>query len=449
MFSDYLKLPTIKHIILIFKHTSMKRFSSITGLICVALLALGIVSCTSQVSPELADTYEQAETYYDTMMYEEALTLYTSIIESEPSYAMAYLGRGKTLTALGKFDEAVRDFSMAMDLEPKNDEVLATVAMAYIEKNLQDEGLIILNKAEERNPANPSIYMAKGLYHEKNLEYSKAIEEYLKATKKDETAKDAYIRVSKIYCCAENPMYRNNDLALDYAGKALEIAPDDPAALDALAYVYFSSGDMENAVETEKRALEILPENRMLIEHLMLFEGTVAESAEEHNNRGAELLLEGNYSEAADEFRAAVEIDPHYADAYYNLGKVYSYLEDYTTAEEFYTTAIEIDPDDARYHYNLAIIYGKMEMLEKSEEEYLYAISIDPFYDKAHNNLGALYVKMGKLEQALAEFTYAYEINQKGSYKTNIDMVREMLGEDAPDTKDSSPGTSEPDMLQY
>ena len=63
--------------------------------------------------------------------------------------------------------------------------------------------------------------------------------------------------------------------------------------------------------------------------------------------------------------------------------------------------------------------------------------------------MGALSFKMGKLEQALAEFTYAYEINQKGSYKANIDMVREMLGGDAPVSNDSSPGASESDMLQY
>lgn len=412
-------------------------------------MAMGMLSCGSHVSPETVATYDQAEMYYETMMYDEALASYTSVIESEPTFALAYLGRGKTLTAMGRFDEGVRDFSIAMDLEPKSDEILATVAMAYIEKNLEDEGLIILEKAEEQNPLNPTIHLAMGLYHVKNMEYSKAIEEYLKATKRDKAAKEAYIRISRIYCCADNPMYRNDDLALDYAGKALEIAPDDPAALDAVAYAHFSSGDIETAVEYENRALEILPENRMLIEHLMLFEGTVAETAEEHNNRGAELLIEGNYSEAAEEFRKAVEIDDDYADAYYNLGKVYSYLEDYSSAEEYYTTAIEIDPDDARYHYNLAIIYGKMELLEQSEEEYLYAIGIDPFYDKAHNNLGALYVKMGKLEQALAEFTYAYEINQKGSYKANIDMVREMLGENAPISHDSSPGASDSDMLQY
>jgi tetratricopeptide (TPR) repeat protein len=410
---------------------------------------MGIVSCGPSVSPETVALYEQAKLYYEMMMYDEAVTSYTAVIEAEPSFALAYLGRGKALTSMGRFDEGVRDFSMAMDLEPKNDEILATVAMAYIERNLEDEGLIILEKAEEENPLNPMIHLARGLFHVNNMEYSKAIEEYLKAANRASTAKEAYIHISRIYCCAENPMYRNDDLALDYARKALEAAPDDPAALDALAYVYYSMGDMETAIEYETRALEILPENRMLIEHLMLFEGTVAETAEVHNNRGAELLLEGNYSEAADEFRRAIEIDPNYSDAYYNLGKVYSHLEDYSSAEEYYITAIEIDPDDARYHYNLAIVYGKMEMLEESEEEYLYAISIDPFYDKAHNNLGALYVKMGRLEQALAEFTYAYEINQKGTYKANIDMVREMLGEEAPVSTSPSPGTSETDMLQY
>ena len=233
----------------------MKHYYFITVSICVVLMMIGMASCKSNVSPETIAMYEQAETYYETMMYDEAVTLYTSVIEAEPSFALAYLGRGKTLTAMGRFDEGVRDFSRAMDLEPKNDEILAIVAMAYIERNLEDEGLIILEKAQEQNPLNPTVHLAMGLYHAKNMEYSKAIEEYLKATKRDKAAKEAYIRISRIYCCAENPMYRNDDLALDYAGKALEIAPDDPAALDALAYAHYSSSNIEEAIEYEKRAL--------------------------------------------------------------------------------------------------------------------------------------------------------------------------------------------------
>ncbi|MBM4432468.1 MAG: tetratricopeptide repeat protein [Chloroflexi bacterium] len=70
-------------------------------------------------------------------------------------------------------------------------------------------------------------------------------------------------------------------------------------------------------------------------------------SAEESYNRGCELLDEGEYDEAIDEFTKAIELDPAYADAYSNRGWAYAITEQYDRAIADYNRAIELDPQNA------------------------------------------------------------------------------------------------------
>jgi tetratricopeptide (TPR) repeat protein len=419
----------------------------ITSILLFLFLCLFFYSCGMGVSKDALEYYLSGERYYKLMMYEEAMVEFDKAIEKEPSFALPYLGLGKCLSAKGRFDDAVKEFKDAMDLDPSNDEILATVAIAYIDRGLSEEGLTFLEKAKDINPDNPKIYLYRGLYHEKNKEYAKAIEEYLTASRKEKKSKEPYIYLSRLYCCADNPSYVNGNLAVDYAEKALEIAPDDPIALDTLAQAYFSKGEYDAAIEAEEKALEILPDHPFLVDNLTKFTEMITETAEEHNVKGAQFLSEGNYDAAAIEFKTAVKIDPKFANGYYNLGKVYSQLGNYHEAEINYKTAIELMPDNPQYHYNLAIVYSKMGLLEESESEYIYALGIDPYYEEAHNNLGVLYYNTGRLEEALVEFNKAFEINPKTKYRTNIDMVKKMIGEGG--GTPSPPGKNDGNMIQY
>ena len=419
------------------------RIAVVTILAFIICVILPIGGCSGDARRH----YNSGEEYFKKMMYEEALVEYTKAVDERPSFAKAHVGVGKTLAALGKFNEALKEFRKAIDLDGNNGEILAVIAKAYIDSGLIEEGLLFLEKAKKQNPDNYLVYLYMGEYYIKNMKYTEAIEELNTAAKKNKKSPEPYIRLSEIYCCCNNPVYVNEELATKNIEKAKKVAPDDPFMLDALARVYFSEGKYDLAIETQKKALELIPNNPLLTEHFKQFNMTISGNAQEHNAKGAELLEKGDYGAAIEEFKIAITIDPNFSDGYYNLGKVYSQLEDYTQAEGNYRKAIEINPTDARYHYNLAIVYSKVGKLEEGEREYLAAINIDQYYDKAHNNLGALYVSMGKLDEALAEFTRAFEINPKNKYKTNIDMVKKMMEEGG--GGGPNPTLSDGDIIQY
>jgi tetratricopeptide (TPR) repeat protein len=417
------------------------------SLILTVLIALVVVtSCGRAVSPVALKHLAEGQKLYGLMQYEDAIKEFNEAVKSQPSFSLAYLGIGKCLAETGRFDEALRQYKTAMDLDPKNDEIMYEIARAYIEKGLDDEGLVMLEKAKKLNADNPKFFLYRGLYYYKSMQYAPAIDEFLKAADEDSKSSEPYVQLALLYINATNPSYQNPEKAVEYAEKAVDLAPDSLRALDTLGRAYFFAGRYDLAEETVKRALEKSPGNPVLEETLARFQNTVKGSADEHNLKGAQLLEAGDYAAAADEFKTAIEIDPKFADGYYNLGKVYSQLKDHDQALTHYKKAIELDPENPRYHYNLAIVYSAKGLTTESEQEYLSAIGFDPYYDKAHNNLGALYVKMDKLNEALAEFDKAFEINPKSDYKNNGDMVRKMMEERGLAPK---PVTSDKGKSQY
>ena len=81
----------------------------------------------------------------------------------------------------------------------------------------------------------------------------------------------------------------------------------------------------------------------------------------EHFDKGIEYYNKGfeeNYRKAADEFEAALQIDPKYSQAALYLGRVYNALYEDEKALAAFKHAIEIDPDylEARSSYAGALL---------------------------------------------------------------------------------------------
>lgn len=67
--------------------------------------------------------------------------------------------------------------------------------------------------------------------------------------------------------CQSNP-----DEAVRLSQRSLELSPDDPAYLDTLGRCYFSAGQIDKAIESQKRAVELSPHDRLMRAQLDEFE---------------------------------------------------------------------------------------------------------------------------------------------------------------------------------
>ena len=87
--------------------------------------------------------------------------------------------------------------------------------------------------------------------------------------------------------------------------------------------------------------------------------------AQKHLLHGKELLTKGAFDHAREAFKAAIAVDPSEASGYSGVGVTYYARNQYTDALLWYKKALEVNPDFGDAYYNMACIYaleGKKEL---------------------------------------------------------------------------------------
>lgn len=100
-------------------------------------------------------------------------------------------------------------------------------------------------------------------------------------------------------------------------------------------------------------------------------------------NDGIEAYNHGDVPGALRRFDRAVQIDPNYAAAYYNMGSIYYQLKQYGDAADMFQKASTLSPTDSQAKYNLAL---SLEKLSHNQEavRVLQQIPVnDPKYPQA------------------------------------------------------------------
>lgn len=120
-----------------------------------------------------------------------------------------------------------------------------------------------------------------------------------------------YLREGKVQECIE------------YAEKALDANPDDARCFSVLGAAYTNLGDLEAAISSFRRALELAP------------------SARSHYNLGTAYKTAGQVQEAEEQFRIAVELDQAYQLAVEALKQIQA---ESTPVEPVATTQIPTEP---------------------------------------------------------------------------------------------------------
>ncbi len=115
-----------------------------------------------------------------------------------------------------------------------------------------------------------------------------------------------------------------------------------------------------------------------------------ADAAAQQNARGAALLKEGKFEEAAAELQKAAEAAPTSAVVQSNLAYAYDRQGKTDEAVAAYRKALEIDPANAIVRNNLANLYSKQGLYEDAAREYEDLVQRDPANTTAKANLEAM-----------------------------------------------------------
>lgn len=147
--------------------------------------------------------------------------------------------------------------------------------------------------------------------------------------------------------------------------KAITIDKKDSETITILGNVLRNQGRIKESLDCYERALEIDPENPAAL-----------------NGKALNLMDldkgEKLFNEAFECLSKAVLIRPNHSEFYYNLGVYYGYKGDYSEAIKAHQKAIELDPNSANAYNNLALILQEILQLDEALLQFDKAIQIQP-----------------------------------------------------------------------
>ena len=274
----------------------------------------------------------------------------------------------------------------------------------------------LLSGAKENTPDAAARAELGGAFYAAGL-LNEAETELKVALALDAANGDAAVLLGRIYLARDD---------LKSAGRLLETAVAEGRATAAiyslLAVVYEKSGHYENAIPAMRLAIGLKPESEnyrfqygLLLANanapaaavIRLDEAlkTFPDSSRLWLARGIADLNNNKNVEAAQSIAKAVELDPHFAQAYAYLGLVKMQVGDYPEAIKLYEKALANDANLVVVHQMIANA-----MLQQSdgdnariEAELKKSLAVDKTFLPAHLTLGKLYVRMQRWTEAVAE----------------------------------------------
>lgn len=122
------------------------------------------------VSPWNKPPRNRGNAYADQGQHDQAIRDYTKALEINPKHVVAYFNRGNSYCEKGQYDRAINDFTKAFEINPKYGEAYLNRGIAYAKKGQYDRAISYYDKALEINPKHVMTYNNRGLIYLLKLE---------------------------------------------------------------------------------------------------------------------------------------------------------------------------------------------------------------------------------------------------------------------------------------
>lgn len=104
----------------------------------------------------------------------EAIVEFSKAIEINSNNAFVYYHRGLAYHKKGELDKAISDYDEAIEISPKDAEVYYNRGIAYYYKDYVDEAISDWSKAIEISPNSVAIYQKRAFAYFQKQEYDKS-----------------------------------------------------------------------------------------------------------------------------------------------------------------------------------------------------------------------------------------------------------------------------------
>lgn len=300
----------------------------------------------------LAETYQlRGQIYRLSDLLDKAILDYTSAISLSPDDANLYRERGQIKADLGQHDSALIDFEQAIRLAPSDANAYFARAKSHVAQDNVDGALEDLDQAINLNP-NAAIYRMRGELRMIQGNTKGALEDYDQAL---DTIRSGFERTSQILAAYAD----SKDVAVTAQNVSTALRTELVDLLVQRGTARQVKGELPLALKDINEAL-----------------GLDSENAAAYDARG-KILYQQDDTDAIDDFKRAIDLDPHRYSAYLNLAEAYFKLNQHQKAFDHFQHLDDLEPNNVMAQVGLALCNHAMGKRKQAKDRWRLLIATD------------------------------------------------------------------------
>jgi tetratricopeptide (TPR) repeat protein len=253
------------------------------------------------------------------------------IERQKPREAEFYMILGDALKGRGKTKEAIAAYEQAVRLRPDSVRELRALADALQQSGTLLQASKILEMAARLAPSDPETWYRYGILESNSGRMTEAIDKIQKAIALDPSLPEKSRKLAEFLAKAGQP-----DRARDAVRDALRIDPYDDDAWDLAGRILAEQGEIAEAMYNFERAIRLRPQSA-----IHLYDYALA------------LARADRFDEAKERVEAALRVDGNLAEAHELLGGLFEKKRQWSDAAGEYRRALELQPGLSRVRSRL------------------------------------------------------------------------------------------------
>ncbi len=289
---------------------------------------------------------------------------------------------GSALLEAGLVKEAVTELGAASSLDPSNTETILRLAKAYLASGDIPAAGRTLESAVARGIDSAPIYVLLASVYEKSGHIENAIPAMRLAIQRDPQSENYRFTYGLLLTNALAPR-----AAVIRLKEALELFPRSARLWVALGIAHFKGGLNDEAARALTHAIELDPN-----------------FAPAHAYLGMTYVETGQYDEAIKRYKRALAINEKLGIVDYLIADALLRQADADPAqiEAHLKRAVELEPEFAPAHLELGKLYSRTNRLNDAAHEFERAIKLDANLAAAYYQLGRVYARQKRSAEAQA-----------------------------------------------
>ena len=317
--------------------------------------------------------YNLGITYFNNNLYDKAFEQFNSIIQMQPEFDKPYYGLGLISSNNGDSEKAIKHFQKAIELNQQNYLAHYYLARVYRELAKTKPAKEHLQKAISINPDYAPNYIELGNAYFDESDYSESVTQYKSAVKLEPDNADYHISLGQGYYYSRAFYY-----AYDEFKEATELNPTDPNAFFLFGITAYKQAVISELIEAFIDIFDADPNAKGKVENKFSKKITL-DPVKQHQV----------YTEMAGAFSKAVQLNPSFTEATFNLALTYHEMGMPDSAEYFYKIVQQLKPDLVRSYRRLAELYTTEDRKSDAVNEYRKLFLTDPGTIMTQPTLGA------------------------------------------------------------